>query len=359
MKKHATATVTELDKDSLLLRSVYLFYKDKMHILSIGRTLGISRFRVSRYLKEAEERGIVKIEINDDNLRYENLACEIQEQFGIAKAIVVPVTPGIEADLVRKMVGRKCGDLLARARLDVSIGITWGRTIAQMIDNISNGALRVRRIVELTGGPGLVNSDIPTNTLAVFAKKLPAHLYQMPSPILVSSADIGRSLKSDKSIRTTLDACKSVDMAICGATNIDSNSMLYRTGFIDDKDCKYLKSMGAVGSIIGRFFDKNGQEIDTEFKERVISIDFDDFRKIPERIVLAGGWGKAECIRGLLRGGFASTIILDSITAADLLRMHGGTGDDCDLDDKTNPYEVGTSETRLNTRRSEGVSELL
>ena len=319
MTKHATETVTELDKDSLLLRSVYLFYKDKLNIQSIGRMLGISRFRVSRYLKEAEERGIVKVEINDDKLFYESLACEIQEKYGIGKAIVVPVTSSMDEDLVRKMVGQKCVDLLAHARLDVSIGITWGRTVAQMIDNTSDGALRVRRIVELTGGPGLVNADIPTNTLAIFAKKLPAHLYQMPSPILVSSGEIGRSLKSDKSVRTTLDVCKSVDISICGVGVIDKTSILHRAGFIDDNDCKYLKESGAVGSIIGRFFDKNGQEVDTEFKERAISIEFDDFRKIPERIVLAGGWGKAECICGLLRGGLVSTIILDNITAANLL----------------------------------------
>ena len=65
--------------------------------------------------------------------------------------------------------------------------------------------------------------------------------------------------------------------------------------------------------------DKDGQEIDSEFKARAISIDLDDFRKIPERIFLAGGWNKTECIRGLLRGGLISTIIMDSITASELV----------------------------------------
>lgn len=73
-----------------------------------------------------------------------------------------------------------------------------------------------------------------------------------------------------------------------------------------------------MDSILGRFFDKEGQEIDSEFKERAISIGFDEFREIPERIIVAGGWGKAECIRGLLRGGLATTVITNNITASEL-----------------------------------------
>ena len=61
MRRLATNTITELDKESLLLRSVYLFYNDKMNIQTIGRKLGISRFRVSRYLKEAEEKGVPRL----------------------------------------------------------------------------------------------------------------------------------------------------------------------------------------------------------------------------------------------------------------------------------------------------------
>ena len=318
MRRLATNTITELDKESLLLRSVYLFYNDKMNIQTIGRKLGISRFRVSRYLKEAEEKGVVKIEINDDKIFYESLACELQEKYKVGRVIIVPVTATMDEELVRKMVGQKCAELLSSVTQEFTIGITWGRTIALMIESISESGLKVRRIAELTGGGGLINAGIPTNAPAIFAKKLLTHCYQMPSPIIVSSVEIGRSLKLDKSIRTALEMSKTSDIAICGISTLDENSMLFRAGFIDEDDLASLKAKGAVGSILGRFFDKDGQEIDSEFKERVISIDFEDFRKIPERIFLAGGWGKAECIRGLLRGGLVSTIITNNITASEL-----------------------------------------
>lgn len=316
--------MTELNKESLLLRSVYLFYRERMNIHTIGKRLGISRFRVSRYLKEAEEKGIVKIEINDDNLFYESLACEIEKKFGIGKVIIVPVTASMEEDLVRKMVGEKCVELLGNAGEDISIGITWGRTIAHMVESIPDNKLRARKIVELTGGLGMINSDLPTSALAsMFAKKLLAFCYQMSSPIIVSNVEIGKSLKSDKSIRTTLDMSKESDIAICGIATLAKSSMLYRAGMIDEYDLAGLKEKGAVGSILGRFYDRDGREIDSEFRERAISIEFDDFRKIPERVFLAGGWKKTECIRGLLAGGLVSTIIMDNITASEL-----ASGDD-------------------------------
>ncbi len=54
-----------LSKDSLISRSVYLYYRENLNIQEISDRLGISRFRVSRYLKEAEETGMVTIQIND------------------------------------------------------------------------------------------------------------------------------------------------------------------------------------------------------------------------------------------------------------------------------------------------------
>ena len=322
MKTPEKVILTELNKESLILRSAHLFYREKMNIQEIGRKLGISRFRVSRYLNEAEEKGIVKIEINDDKLFYESLACELEEKFGIGKVIVVPVTSTMDEDLVRKMVGEKCVELLASAGEDIAIGITWGRTIARMVESITDNSLRVRRIVEMTGGFGTISADIPTNTLApLFAKKLLTYCYQMPTPMIVSSVEIGKLLKLDKSICTTLSMSKESDIAISGIAPLNKNSNLYRVGFINDDDLVTLKEKGAVGTILGRFFDRDGQEIDSDFKERVISISFDDFRKIPERIVLAGGWGKAECICALLKGGLVSTIIMDNITASELLTI--------------------------------------
>jgi deoxyribonucleoside regulator len=319
MKAVKDAAMTELNKESLLLRSVYLFYREKMNIQTIGKKLGISRFRVSRYLKEAEESGLVKIEINDDRIFYESLACELEEKYGVRKVIIVPVTASMEEDLVRKMIGQKCAELLLSAGEDTSIGITWGRTIAHMVESITYNALRVRRIVEMTGGLGMINADLPTSALAsLFAKKLLTYCYQLSSPIIVSSSEIGKSLRLDKSIRTTLDMSKESDIAICGIATLDRNSMLYQAGLIDDEDIVRLKEKGAVGSVLGRFFDRDGNEIDSEFKDRAISISFDEFRQIPERIFLPGGWLKADGIRGVLKGGLATTIIMDNITASQL-----------------------------------------
>ena len=270
--------MAELSKDALILRSVYLFYREKMNIQTIAQRLGISRFRVSRYLKEAEDSGIVTVQINDSNLYYESLALELETKYKIKRIIIVPVSESMDSNGIRKMIAGKGGELLKDVTPDTSIGITWGRTIAYMVESLPNNNIKARQISELTGGLGIINADLPTSALAsLFAKRFMAYCYQLSAPIIVSNAAIARTLLSDDSIRKTLEISRMSDIAICGIATLTADSMLYDAGLVNDRDLIGLREQGAVGSIIGRFYDSQGREVNSEFKERAIAIDFQDY----------------------------------------------------------------------------------
>ena len=85
---------------------------------------------------------------------------------------------------------------------------------------------------------------------------------------------------------------------------------------------RILKDSKAVGSIFGRFYDLQGQECDTEFRERAIALTFDDLRKIPERIALTMGAHRIQAILGLLYGELITTLVTDSDTATAVLEEH-------------------------------------
>lgn len=310
----------ELSKDAMLVRCAYLHYREKLNIQDVGARLGISRFRVSRYLKEAEEKGIVDIRINDPGLHYESLAIDIEAAFDVKRVVVVPVTRDMESEMVRKAVGHKGAEILKETQKGVSIGITWGRTIAHMVEDLPSGQLEASRISELTGGLGMINAELPTSALAsLFAKKVGAACYQMSGPIIASDEGIAGNIMADGSLARTLETARASDIAICGIATLTKNSMLYHAGLMDDDDFDRLIGQGAVGSIIGRFFDAQGQEIDTPYRDRAIAISWENFLKIPERIVLPGGWNKVECVRGLLAGGIATTIVMDNVTASAIM----------------------------------------
>ncbi|MCY4060859.1 MAG: hypothetical protein OXG53_00665 [Chloroflexi bacterium] len=105
-----------------------------------------------------------------------------------------------------------------------------------------------------------------------------------------------------------------------GPTDVDS--LLYRSGYVSESDFAQLKASHAVGSIFGRFYDLNGRECDTEFRERAIALTFDDLRKIPERIALTMGAHRIQAILGLLYGELITTLVTDSDTAIAVLEEH-------------------------------------
>ncbi len=312
--------MTILDKRSLILRCVYLYYREKLNIQEVATRLKISRFRVSRYLKEAEEKGIVTIQINDSSISYDALGCDLEEKYSIKRVIIVPNEMGGDSESIRKRVGAKGAELLHKVEPGISIAITLGRTISYMVEGLPNTNTRLDYVAELTGGLGIIRSEFPSSALAVqFAKKFYSYCYQLAAPIIVSSCEIAQNLRSDNSIIKTLEMSKKCDIAICGVTPLTSDSMLLRTGIINMDDFTYIKKLGGVGSVIGRFFDKNGKEVDSEFRDRAISVQFDEFLKIPERIVLAGGSDKVESIHAMLKGGLATIIVMDSISANKLM----------------------------------------
>lgn len=310
----------KLDRESLTVRCAYLFYNDKLNIKEIANRLNISRFKVSRYLKQAEENGFVQVKFNFPGIRYETLAMDIESRFGINRVIIVPVTAEMNSSAVRKSVGHKGTEILKEIEKIVSIGITWGRTIASMVEELPYGMIHLSSISELTGGYGMINPELQSSSLApLLAKKTGASCFQMHAPIITSDNEIAKSIMSDESLLRTIEMAKNSDIAIFGVANLTKNSMLQVSGMLSNEDMAELNNMGVAGSLIGRFMDSDGKEIDTSYTDRSIAIAWEDFMKIPERIALIGGWNKIECTKAILAGGVATTIVLDSISALKIM----------------------------------------
>lgn len=307
-------------KDALLLRCAYLFYQEDKDILEIARTLGISRFRVSRYLKEAKERGIVRIELRDPSIEWEKLAIQLERALDLPRVIVFPAPYEGELDHLRLSVGEGAAALFDELQPDTTIAISWGRTIAQMVSAIPDKKMSARRVVELAGGFAEVMPGVSGSAVAArFAEKLNAECVHLPAPIIVKTAATAESLLAEESIRRTLELAAGADMSIIGIAPMHPDSLMHRSASIAEKDFTALGKAGAVGSILGRFFDADGKECKTALRERAISLPFDKYRKIRERIVLAPGTHKIPSIQALARGKLLTTLVTDSRTASELL----------------------------------------
>ena len=223
-----------LPKDAQLLRSCYLFYQENMTMQEIAKQLHISRFKVSRYIKEAVEKGIVQVHFHDSNIEHEKLGLQLERTFPIKQAVVVPTPYRSDISGVRLAVGQAGARLLADIKPETALSITWGRTIAHLVENLPTDQLKAQRVVDLAGGFGQITDVISARAVTLqLARKLNAECYQLPAPTIVENIATAHALLDEPIIRRMLGKASESDIAIMGVGPTNLDSLLHRSGYCD------------------------------------------------------------------------------------------------------------------------------
>src|SRR6185295_2901656 len=117
----------------LLASAAQMYYVDQLDQREIGELLGVSRSTISRLLKAARERGIVKISVDAFDPRDRDREAALKERFGLHHAIVIRA-PGRPSGNVRRTVGYFAAAAVSELiRTGLMLGIAGGRTLAAMV----------------------------------------------------------------------------------------------------------------------------------------------------------------------------------------------------------------------------------
>jgi DNA-binding transcriptional regulator LsrR (DeoR family) len=98
-------------------------------------------------------------------------------------------------------------------------------------------------------------------------------------------------------------------------------SVYIERGVLTQGDVAQLRNAGAVGEICGRFFDKDGGECSSPWRNRAISVELDYLRKIPQVIGVAAGPDRAGAVVAAMRGGLLKSLLIDESGALALMGM--------------------------------------
>jgi DNA-binding transcriptional regulator LsrR (DeoR family) len=85
------------------------------------------------------------------------------------------------------------------------------------------------------------------------------------------------------------------------------------------EELEMLREKGAVGDILYRFFDGDGNPVQTPLADRVTGMKLDQLQRVDRVVGIAGGARKITAIRGALNGGLINTLITDRFTAERLV----------------------------------------
>jgi DNA-binding transcriptional regulator LsrR (DeoR family) len=306
----------------LLVKVAKLYYENGLTQDEVSQRLRISRPKVSRLLQEARNQGVVQITIASVPGGYADLERQLESRYDLMEALVVATgDPGSAAPVARDL-GQAAAGFFRRTVQDGDVvGLTWGATLAGMVDHLQPEKKQRVVVAQMVGGLGQPSSETHATDLARrVSQALDATLSLLPAPGIVDTVEGARLLRSDRHIAQSLEMAGKANLAFVGIGAPGTDSVLVRDeSIISRSEVRDLVAQGAVGDIGLHFYDLHGHPVPSSVEDRVIGVGLDVIRALPRVVGIAGGAGKFDAVLGALRGKFINTLITDMDTAHALL----------------------------------------
>jgi deoxyribonucleoside regulator len=307
--------------DAQLLLAARLYYVDGILQNQIAKMVGVSQAKVSRMLAVARDRGLVRITVPEYEPRDREREQRLIDRFHLKSAVVIRRVQGQTVADLRNTLGYFAGPVVAASIAPYStLAVAGGRTLQSLTDAMSRTAGPVRPVVVQAMGsvdstPGPYDaSEIARN----LAQPWGGVYLTLNTPAFAPTAAVGRQLLELKDTREVFARLAAAEMALVGVGNLQ-NSVFIERGILSPRDLQDLRRAGAVGEILGRFYDEHGQECQTPYRHRVMSLPLEDLRAIPNVVVVIAGSDRSAAICGGIRGGIIKSLVIDDEGAAALL----------------------------------------
>lgn len=303
----------------LKLKALYYFYEKRYTHTEIAKLLGISRVTLGRLLDEAHAEDMVKIEIVDTKNIKHLLEMEdaLKTRFNLQDVKVVGCRPDELENVNLKLAaeGAKYFELLIRSGM--RLGITWGRTLRSLINNLTpNSSITDLEVYTLIGG-AFSEPDFQPNILAQELIQLySGRTYILNAPYMCNSELLCSEIKKEPQIQQILESAKNLDLTLVGIGEEPTPESGAASYYHFDSDVvDSLISTGAVGDICGNFFDINGNLCNSIIRDKVVSIDIRELKHNGKVIGIGGGPKKIRSVIGALNGHYLDVLITDQNTA--------------------------------------------
>jgi deoxyribonucleoside regulator len=303
---------------SLVAKLYYVDGRDQSEIAGIA---GVSRSSISRLLKQARARGIVRISVAEHDLRERGLEDALRQRFGLRHVVVVRPIDGSGIEAVRRSIGYVAAPVISELiRSRSLVGVAGGRTLADLVRYIAaTRPVAGVRVAQLMGNIGPAADLIDAIELSrALAQRFGGIFYALNAPAFAGDGRAQEVFLAHPHLREVWELFRQMDVALVGIGTIADSAFIER-GVLEPAALAMLRSAGAVGEICGRFFDRTGRECDTSFRRRVTSIGLDELARRPDVVAVTHGPQRAEALRAAFAGGLVKSLVIDEAGARAVL----------------------------------------
>lgn len=308
--------------DETLHLAARLYYVDGLGQAEVAQIAGVSQAKVSRLLALARERGIVRISVAEYDPRDPALERQLQERFGFRTVAVIKTAPDATGEHARRAVAH-FGTTLVNSLIprDCVIAVAGGRTIRDLVQHLPEDQGRHVTCVQAMGSVDSQVGAVDAFELGrSLARRLGGNFLTINTPAFVPDRKTRDAFLGLGQIRTVWQRLAEADVALIGIGTL-VNSVFVDRGVLTAREVTRLEACGAVGEICGRFFDAQGRECDSPWRDRVISIELENLRRVPQVICVIAGADRAPAIAAAMRGGLLKSLVIDVAGARALLEQ--------------------------------------
>lgn len=297
-------------RDSLLYKVAWLYYINGLTQQEIASQLSLSRIKVIKMLEEARQRKIVRFYFSSVYRDKNEVEQQLIEKYNLKDSFVVPWSSNNNlAENLGQATAMYLNDLIKEKTY---VGVGYGETMSAFLRHLSGITNKSLSVISMTGGVMPYISQIGNGSIDI------KH-YLLPVPLVLSDKKLAELMIKEKSVSDVINMIEKVNIVVSSLGSMEENSTILKTGLLSTDKYNVLKDKGAVGDMLMHFIDKNGNLVDDEIEDRIISTKLDKIQDCDYVIVAAGGEDKLQIIHTAITHGLVNVLITDENTAKFLL----------------------------------------
>lgn len=301
------------------LTAAHLYYVQDRTMEAIAHELGTSRSTVSRLLTQARASGIVDIRIRSPFEAPRQLEELLATRYGVVAHVVPVPDDAHEVERLERVAAAASHIVHDAMRADLTVGVAWGSTTAEMSRRLVPGAAHGTTFVQLNGSGNTKTTGLlyASEILSRFAAAYGGTAQQFPVPAFFDDPRTKQAMWRERSTRRILELQEAMDLVIFSTGSAGSRvpSHVYSGGYLEPEDLAALDAEGVVGDVATVFFRADGSTDRIALNERATGPHFDVLRGVPRRMCVVSGVSKLASLRGALAADLATDLIVDEATA--------------------------------------------
>ena len=194
------------------------------------------------------------------------------------------------------------------------IGVGYGRTLEAIANALPEQTVPNLRLVSLMGSMTRRSAANSHELIDRFAQRTGAQAFVLPAPFVANSLGDREVVLNQRDAVEAFALGAACDLMLVGVGATGGDASLVSGGMIEAANMEELRRRGAVGEMLGHFYDAEGRAIETDFTRRIVTPATDALRD-RRVIAVAGGASKTAAIRAVLKSGLLTGLITDERTA--------------------------------------------